>query len=527
VAARSARAPLWPSALARRASSSSADVALDGALEKTRGASSAAPAGGHHVRRDEGGPAARRRPPRARARRSDRRRRPAARRPRAAPPPLLHRMESSDSRPLVSLDALLQEGSVTGAARRVGLSTPAMSHALARIRERLGDPILVRSGRGMLLTPRALALKAQVHDVVTEARRALEPERPSSRASCRAPSSCTRRTTSSTILGLAVDRILRDEAPKVCVRFVPNTPDDPASLRDQGSDLAVGIYGELPQEMRSRQLLTDRFVCVVRKGHPAGAKRFTLEQFVGLPHLQVAPRGKPGGYLDDVLRERGLTRTVARAVPYFVTALQLVAQTDYVLTISERIAKRFAERALARAARGPGEAAALRAQPRLAPARRRRRRGTGSSATCSCARRRRRRPSATNSRARASTRPTRPPARRGSVVDALIVAPDATTSSSSCVACIGGGLDSRSREDGHVLATRRSHDMSLRDPNPSNKSKPKRVAIVIANPATSSTTGWPVGFWWSELTHPYYAFTRPATRSSLQPRGRQVRGRRP
>lgn len=78
---------------------------------------------------------------------------------------------------LVSLDALLQEGSVTGAARRVGLSTPAMSHALARVRERLGDPILVRSGRGMLLTPRALALKAQVHSVVTEARRALEPER--------------------------------------------------------------------------------------------------------------------------------------------------------------------------------------------------------------------------------------------------------------------------------------------------------------------------------------------------------------
>lgn len=252
-------------------------------------------------------------------------------------------MESTDLGLLVALDALLQEGSVTGAARRVGLSTPAMSHALARIRERLGDPMMVRSGRGMLLTPRALALKTQVHSVVTEARRTLEPERPFVASELARTFVVHATDYVLTILGVAVDRILRDEAPGACVRFVPNTPDDPALLRDQGSDLAVGIYGDLPQEMRNRQLLTDRFVCVVRRGHPAIKKRFTLEQFVGIPHIQVAPRGKPGGYIDDVLRERGLSRTVARAVPYFVTALQLVAETDYVLTISERIARRFAE----------------------------------------------------------------------------------------------------------------------------------------------------------------------------------------
>jgi DNA-binding transcriptional LysR family regulator len=251
-------------------------------------------------------------------------------------------MESNDLGLLVSLDALLQEGSVTGAARRVGLSTPAMSHALARIRERLGDPILVRAGRGMLLTPRAQALKSRVNAVVTEARWALAPERPF------VASELTRTFVVHvtdyvlTILGGAVDRILRERAPLACLRFVPNTPDDPALLRDQGSDLAVGIYGDLPQEMRSQQLLTDRFVCVVRREHPITKGRFTLERFVGTPHIQVAPRGRPGGYIDDVLRERGLTRTVARAVPYFVTALQLAADTDYLLTISERIAKRYA-----------------------------------------------------------------------------------------------------------------------------------------------------------------------------------------
>lgn len=250
-------------------------------------------------------------------------------------------MESNDLGLLVALDALLQEGSVTGAARRLGLSTPATSHALARIRERLGDPILVRSGRGMAMTPRAAELKGPVRQVVADARRALAPARPF----------VARELTQTyvvhvtdyvlTVIGGAVDRLLREEAPEVSLRFVPNTPDDVTWLRERGSDLAVGIYGELPPDLRARPLLTDRFVAVVRRDHPVASRRFTLDDFVALPHVQIAPRGKPGGYIDDALRARGLTRRVARAVPYFLTALQLVADTDYVLTVSERLARRY------------------------------------------------------------------------------------------------------------------------------------------------------------------------------------------
>jgi len=250
-------------------------------------------------------------------------------------------MESNDFGLLVSLDALLQEGSVTGAARRVGLSTPAMSHALARIRERLGDPILVRAGRGMVLTPRAEGLKARVHEAVNAARSVLETERPFVASELSRTFVVLATDYVLTILGPTVDGILRAEAGRACLRFAPNTPEDAALLRDGGADLAVGIYGELPQEMRTRLLLTDRFVCVLRKGHPATRKRFTLSEFVRHPHIQVAPRGLPGGYLDDVLRERGLTRTVARAVPDFLTALHLAAETDYLLVVSERIATRY------------------------------------------------------------------------------------------------------------------------------------------------------------------------------------------
>jgi DNA-binding transcriptional LysR family regulator len=250
-------------------------------------------------------------------------------------------MESSDFGILVALDALLQEASVTGAARRVGLSTPAMSHALARVRQRLDDPILVRSGRGMLLTPRAEALKSRVRSVVAEAQAALEPDRPFVAAEVRRTFVVNASDYVLTVLGLAVDRILRADAPGICLRFVPNSPDDANHLRDGASDLAVGIYGDLPQEMRRRQLLTDRFVCVVREDHPSVGKRLSLAQFLKLSHIQVAPRGKPGGYIDDVLRAKGLERVVARAVPYFLTALHLTAETDYVLTISERIAQKL------------------------------------------------------------------------------------------------------------------------------------------------------------------------------------------
>lgn len=251
-------------------------------------------------------------------------------------------MQSFDLGVLATLDALLQEGSVTRAARRLGLSTPAMSHALSRMREAVGDPLLVRSGRGMVLTPRAEALKPKIHLLVTQATEALAKDRPFDARALETTFVVHATDYVLMVLGLAIDRTLRSEAPNVALRFVANAEDDAERLRDGGSDLAVGIYGVLPQEMRSRQLLTDRFVCVVRESHPTVGKRLTLEEYVSLEHIQVAPRGKPGGYVDDALRERGLERRVARAVPYFVTALQLAAQTEYVLTVSERVARELA-----------------------------------------------------------------------------------------------------------------------------------------------------------------------------------------
>jgi DNA-binding transcriptional LysR family regulator len=224
----------------------------------------------------------------------------------------------------------------------MGLSTPAMSHALARIRERLGDQILVRAGRGMLLTPRAELLKPRVHAIVSEARSTLEADVPFVASELRRTFVVHVTDYVLSILGVAFDQLVRKHAPLASIRFIPNSTDDPMLLREGRSDLAVGIYGALPQEMRSRVLLTDRFVCAVRKDHPLVGKRLTLAQFANLPHIQIAPRGTPGGYVDDVLIRSGHQRRVARAIPFFATALELCSQTDYIVTVSERIATKLA-----------------------------------------------------------------------------------------------------------------------------------------------------------------------------------------
>jgi hypothetical protein len=109
-----------------------------------------------------------------------------------------------------------------------------------------------------------------------------------------------------TVLGLALDRVLREQAPGAALRFVPNTPTTPAELRDGGSDLAVGIYGDLPpgdaQPPAAHRSLRVRGA----RRSPGVGKRLTLEQFVRLAHIQVAPRGKPGGYVDEVLRRAAI-----------------------------------------------------------------------------------------------------------------------------------------------------------------------------------------------------------------------------
>jgi DNA-binding transcriptional LysR family regulator len=250
-------------------------------------------------------------------------------------------MESRDLGFLLTLDALLQESSVTMAGRRLGLSTPATSHALARIRERLQDPILVRAGRGMVLTPRAEQLRPRVRSLVEEATGVLDAALPFS------PQGLARTFTIYTtdhvllVLGPVVDRILREEAPEVTLRFLPSMVDDWIPLRDGAADLSICILGHFPQEFRTRKLFTDRFVCAVRHGHPQVGIRLTLDEYLALEHVVVAPLGR-ASQVDQVLAERGRRRRIRQIVPYFLAGLHAASTTDSVLTVSDRAARALA-----------------------------------------------------------------------------------------------------------------------------------------------------------------------------------------
>jgi DNA-binding transcriptional LysR family regulator len=249
---------------------------------------------------------------------------------------------------LVALDALLQEQNVSRAARRIGLSTPAASHALARLRAQLGDPLLVRAGQRMVATPRAAELRDRVHALATEALAVLSPAAPSEPRTLARTFRVTASDHLLAVMGPTLDRLLRG-APGVNLHVAALVRDEPAELRDGTLDLAIGVYdyspySELPAELRIQQLFEDRFVCVVRGDHPAVGRTLSVAQYAALAHVQVAPRGSTGGYVDELLTRHGLRRRIARAVPFFLAALALVAETDYILTISLRLARRLAPR---------------------------------------------------------------------------------------------------------------------------------------------------------------------------------------
>lgn len=249
-------------------------------------------------------------------------------------------MDSSDLGSLLTLDALLQEVSVSGAARRLGLSTPAVSHALARYRERFNDELLVRAGRRMVLTPRAQQLAPQVHQAVAQAARVFDSPPELDLTTHRASFTLSVTDYVMVIFGERFAHQVHTQAPYLDLRFISNAVDDPQRLRSSQTDLAIGIYGQLPPELKARQLISDRLVCVVRADHPELKEdTLSLDQFTALEHIQISPRGRPGGYLDDLLQLQGLNRRILYTVPYFQTALSLAARCDAILTVSERIAK--------------------------------------------------------------------------------------------------------------------------------------------------------------------------------------------
>jgi len=246
-------------------------------------------------------------------------------------------MPTPDLNLLVTLDVLLKEGSVARAAQRLRLSPSAMSRALARLRETTGDPLLVRAGRGLVPTRRALELRERVSQLVQDAEAALRPaERLNLGQLVR---TFTLRISEGFADNFGPSLIARvnDEAPGVRLRFVQKTDKDSTPLRDGTIDLETGVVGETTgPEVRAQSLFRDRFVGVVRTGHPLGRGEITPGRYAAGKHILVSRRGLDRGPIDEALKALGLEREIVTIVGGFSTALALARDSDLIASVPER-----------------------------------------------------------------------------------------------------------------------------------------------------------------------------------------------
>lgn len=247
-------------------------------------------------------------------------------------------MSRPDLNLLFTLDVLLAEGSVARAARRLHLSPSAMSRTLARLRETTGDPLLVRAGRGLVPSPRAVELRDRVRQIVHDAESALRPvQKPDFRKLTR---TFTLRTSDGFVetFGPAILERIAKEAPGVKLRFVPKLDKDSSGLRDGSVDLDTGVVeGTKGPEVRAQAVLRDRFVGVVRMGHPLAKGKVTLQRYAAAQHVMISRAGpQKAGPVDQALDAVGARRDVTVTVSSFSPGLGLARASDLVATVPER-----------------------------------------------------------------------------------------------------------------------------------------------------------------------------------------------
>ena len=251
-------------------------------------------------------------------------------------------MKTYDLNLLRVLDAVLSAGSVSAAAERLHLSVPATSHALARLREVMGDPLLVRAGRRLVPTPRALELREPVAQWMAQAQSLVQRDARSNLATLqrafvvRAPEGMT------IAFGAALAQALRRDLPHCTLTFLPETQDDPAALREGRVDLDIGHFRPREPEVQRIELLPQRQVAVVRRGHALSARPLTARRYASALHVAVLRREGAASPVDDALAALGLARDIVLTVPQANVSAIIAARSDLVATLSERVAAAMA-----------------------------------------------------------------------------------------------------------------------------------------------------------------------------------------
>ena len=238
---------------------------------------------------------------------------------------------------LVTLDALLSEGSVARAARRLRLSPSAMSRALSRLRETTGDPLLVRAGRGLIPSPRALALRETAQRLVLEAEAVLRPEAALNLS--KLSRTFTLRSSDGFVesFGAALLARIGEDTTGVTLNFLHKPDKDSAPLRDGRVDLETGVVeASLGPEVRTQALFRDRLLGVVRAGHPLSEGKLTAARYLAAEHVVVSRSGTGAGAIDRPFLPADLERNDRTMVSGFSAALSLARASDLVATVPDK-----------------------------------------------------------------------------------------------------------------------------------------------------------------------------------------------
>jgi len=247
---------------------------------------------------------------------------------------------------LVAFEALMAERSVSAAAVCLGLSQPAMSSILRKLRALFDDELFVRSGRAMLPTVRALQLEVPITQALAQIRTALEPQSPFVPATSRRIFNISGGDYATTIILPRLAALVAEEAPFVDLRFRFIEKNAVLDFLDTDAlDLALGVFPNPPKRMGLQPLFEERFVCVTRRDNPGLTAGMTLDAFVALPHLLVTERGDSVGAVDEALAKCGRERRVALTVPHALVVPAVLPSSDLVATVGARVARLFAQAA--------------------------------------------------------------------------------------------------------------------------------------------------------------------------------------
>ncbi|MFN3844325.1 MAG: LysR family transcriptional regulator [Paracoccaceae bacterium] len=238
---------------------------------------------------------------------------------------------------LIPLDVLLAEGSVASAARRLGLSPSATSRALTRLREVTGDPLLVRAGRKMVPTPRALELREQLGPLVEAAFAVLRPAAGLDMKTLHRQFVIRSSEGFAETFGPDLLAMVSAQAPGVTLRFVTKPDKASAPLRDGEIDLETGVVdAATAPELRAVQLFRDRWIAAVRVGHPMLDGPMAATRFAACDHVQILRSGLRTSELDEAAHLVGIDRRIGTIVGGFSTALAFARETDMVAVVPER-----------------------------------------------------------------------------------------------------------------------------------------------------------------------------------------------